>query len=120
MEVWTWVLVPRSAPDEYREKSQQAVIQTFSSSGMGEQDDGVPPLGINRTGTTVFGRDMKLNYQAGYKVGTADPLPDWPGPGLATAHRYEENSLRYWFRQWNDFLLAEDYPHLLPTPQKLD
>jgi phenylpropionate dioxygenase-like ring-hydroxylating dioxygenase large terminal subunit len=121
MEVWMWVLVPRSASQEFREKSQQAVIHTFSSSGMGEQDDGVPPMGINRTGTSVFGRNMKLNYQAGFRVGTADPLSDWPGPGLATAHRYEENSLRYWFRQWRNFLIEEEeYPQLLATPKELD
>jgi phenylpropionate dioxygenase-like ring-hydroxylating dioxygenase large terminal subunit len=121
MECWNWILVPRRASQEFREASQTAAIQTFSSSGVFDQDDGVAGGGMARTANSVFGRGMKLNYQAGYRLGSARPLEDWPGPGLVTSHRYEENSFRYTIRQWTRFMLAGDrYPELLPAPTTLE
>jgi phenylpropionate dioxygenase-like ring-hydroxylating dioxygenase large terminal subunit len=120
METWTWMMVPRSAPEKFRDMSYLASIHTFSSSGVFDQDDGVSSQGMNRTASSVFGRGMKLNYQAGYRIGSAKPIEDWKGPGLATTHRYEENSFRYTIRQWSRFLMADGYPQLLPAPEKLD
>jgi len=117
MEVWNWILVPKGASQEFRELSQRAAIQTFSSSGVFDQDDSVAGQGMARTGSSVFGRNMKLNYQAGFKIGTAEPVADWPGPGLVTSHRYEENSFRYTIEQWTEFLLCDEYPELLKAPQ---
>ena len=119
MEAWSWTLVPKSASREFREQSYLAAVQTFGSTGVFDQDDGVAGGGMNRTATGVFGRGMKMNYQAGYRIGTAEPLKDWPGPGLATSHRYEENSYRYTIRQWARFVTADGYPELLPPPAEL-
>ena len=120
MEAWSWTLVPKSASAEFREKSYLAAVQTFGSTGVFDQDDGVAGRGMIRTGTSVFGRGMKLNYQAGYRVGTAAPIEDWQGPGLATSHRYEENSYRYTIRQWSRFVTDDAYPELLPAPREFD
>ena len=119
MEAWSWTLVPKSASDEFREKSYLAAVQTFGSAGVFDQDDGVAGRGMNRTSTSIFGRSMKLNYQAGFRVGTAAPIEDWQGPGLATSHRYEENSYRYTIRQWSRFVIDDAYPELLPAPREL-
>lgn len=119
MEAWIWNLVPASASEEFQKSSQLAAIRTFGSGGVFDQDDGLAGRGINRTSSGVFGRNMKLNYQAGYKIGSAKPVTDWPGPGLITSHRYEENSYRYTFRQWIRFLSDDDYPKLIPAPEKL-
>lgn len=116
MEVWNWIMVPKGASQEFREMSQRAAIQTFSSSGVFDQDDSVAGRGMNRTGTSVFGRNMKLNYQAGFKIGTAERVKDWGGPGAVTSHRYEENSFRYTIEQWTEFLLSDRYPDLLKAP----
>lgn len=119
MEAWSWTLVPRSASAAFRDQSYLAAVQTFGSSGVFDQDDGVTGRGMNRTSTSVFGRGMKLNYQAGFRIGTAAPIEDWPGPGLATSHRYEENSYRYTIRQWSKFVQDDAYPELLPPPREL-
>ena len=120
MEAWSWTLVPKRAPASFKEQSHLAAVQTFGSAGVFDQDDGVAGGGMVRTSTSVFGRGMKLNYQAGLRIGTAAAIKDWPGPGLATTHRYEENSYRYTIRQWSRFVLADDYPELLAPPQVLD
>ena len=119
MEAWSWTLVPKSASDEFREKSYLAAVQTFGSAGVFDQDDGVAGRGMNRTSTSIFGRSMKLNNQAGFRVGTAAPIEDRQGPGLATSHRYEENSYRYTIRQWSRFVIDDAYPELLPAPREL-
>ena len=120
MEAWIWNLVPASASAGFRDSSQLAAIQTFGSSGVFDQDDGLAGHGINRTGSSVAGRSMKLNYQAGFGIGTANLVEDWPGPGVVTSHRYEENSYRYTFRQWVRFLRDDAYPELIPAPRTLD
>ena len=62
---------------------------------------------------------MKLNYQTGFGIGTAEQVEDWPGPGVVTSHRYEENSYRYTFRQWVRYLREDSYPDLIPAPRTL-
>ena len=120
MDAWTWNLVPASAPESFRLNSQVIGIQTFGSSGVFDQDDGVTGLAINRTSSSTLGRAMKLNYQCGYRIGSAKAVEDWPGPGLVTSHRYAENSYRYTFRQWVRFLREDGYPELIPAPSELD
>jgi len=120
MEAWIWNLVPASASVAFRDSSQLAAVQTFGSSGVFDQDDGLAGHGINRTSSSVAGRSMKLNYQAGFGIGTANLVEDWPGPGVVTSHRYEENSYRYTFRQWVRFLRDDAYPELIPAPWMLD
>lgn len=120
MEAWSWTLVPKGAPASFKEQSHLAAVQTFGSAGVFDQDDGVAGRGMNLTSTSVFGRGMRLNYQAGFRIGTATAIKDWPGPGLATTHRYEENSYRYTIRQWSRFVMADDYPELLPAPSALE
>jgi phenylpropionate dioxygenase-like ring-hydroxylating dioxygenase large terminal subunit len=118
MEAWSWNLVPKSASAEFREQSHLAALQTFGSSGVFDQDDGVTGRGMNLTSSSIFGRGMKLNYQAGLEIGTAAAIEDWPGPGLATSHRYEENSYRYTLRQWSRFVMDDAYPEILPPPNE--
>ena len=120
MDAWTWNLVPAGATEAFRLNSQVIGIQTFGSSGVFDQDDGVTGRGINRTSSSAVGRAMKLNYQCGYRIGSAKVVENWPGPGLVTSHRYEENSYRYTFRQWIRFLRADGYPELIPAPSELD
>ena len=120
METWSWTLVPKSASAEFREQSYLASVQTFGSAGVFDQDDGVSGRGMNCTSTSVLGRAMKFNYQAGFGIGSAEPVANWPGPGLATSHRYEENSYRYTLRQWSRFVVDDAYPELLPAPKELD
>ncbi len=119
-QAWVWNLVPKSAPPAFRKKSQLNGVYAFGSSGVFDQDDGVPGQTINRTGSSVFGRSMKFNYQSGYRVGTAEPVKDWAGPGMVTSHRYEENSYRYTIRQWAKFLTNESYPELISPPTELN
>jgi phenylpropionate dioxygenase-like ring-hydroxylating dioxygenase large terminal subunit len=118
MELWNWVLVPKGASEEFRHASYQASMQTFSASGLFDQDDSEPWQSMARTGQSVYARqrDMQLNYQMGLSVGTAQYVEDWPGPGLVSAHRYEDGAARVIYERWLDYLTSEEYPASTGTP----
>lgn len=112
MEIWNWALVSKGASDEFREKSYQACLQTFGSSGIFEQDDSDPWQSMARAAGSAYARKIKfnMNYQMGHSVGTARFITDWPGPGLVSDHRYEEGVHRVIYERWLDFVESEDYP----------
>jgi hypothetical protein len=118
MELWNWILVSGNASPEFRDLSYRAGMGTLASSGMFDQDDAEPWQSMARTAGSAFARkvDYKLNYQLGRGVGTATALSDWPGPGLASSHRYEEGVQRAIYERWLDYLTCEDYPSSSPAP----
>jgi phenylpropionate dioxygenase-like ring-hydroxylating dioxygenase large terminal subunit len=118
-ELWSWVLAPKSAPREFREASYRACMSTFSTSGVFEQDDTVPWRTITRTAGGSFARTIGLsfNYQMGSTVGTAERERDWPGPGWASSHVYEETVQKAFYRRWLDFMLEADYPKSWDDPR---
>jgi phenylpropionate dioxygenase-like ring-hydroxylating dioxygenase large terminal subunit len=118
MELWNWVLVPKSASDEFKRASYDASMGTFSASGLFDQDDSEPWMSMARTAGSAFARKagFKLNYQMGLTVGTARFLEDWPGPGLVSAHRYEDGAHRVIYERWLDYLTSVGYPDPLGPP----
>jgi phenylpropionate dioxygenase-like ring-hydroxylating dioxygenase large terminal subunit len=112
VEMWNWILVPKGASAEFREKSYRAAMATFSPGGMFEQDDTIAWRSIARTAGSVFARraSMRFNYQMGDQVGARKTVDDWPGPGWVSAHAYEESLHRMLYLRWLDFLRSPDYP----------
>lgn len=119
MELWNWVLVPKDASPDFRHASYQASMQTFSASGLFDQDDSEPWQSMARTGASTFARqqNMRLNYQMGLNVGTAQYVEDWPGPGLVSAHRYEDGAARAIYERWLEYLTSEAYPPSSGPPE---
>lgn len=109
MEIWSWALTWKEASPEFRERSYQACMASFSPSGIFEQDDTVPwPLITKTAGTVFFGRrNEMLNYQMGLDgIGAARPVTDWPGPGVVYSPRYEEGVQRHFYRRWLEYMRA--------------
>lgn len=103
MEAWSWVLVPRGAPDEYKRRAHKVAVATFSPSGNFEQDDSVVWGRVTRPAGGVFAAKarMRLNYQMGLEhMSQARVLDDWPGPGVVYGSNLEEGVQRTFFRQW--------------------
>ncbi|WP_201317739.1 aromatic ring-hydroxylating dioxygenase subunit alpha [Paenibacillus sp. EPM92] len=99
MEVLSWLLVEKEAPEWFKEKSRQSYVRTFGSSGTFEQDDTEIWAGITRaTKGVIARRNLNLNYVMGL-----DKQPeqgDWKGPGTVYQGDYTEaNQLGFW-RQW--------------------
>lgn len=112
MEIWNWVLAPKEASPEYREKAYRAAMSSFSPSGNFEQDDVAVWSGVARTAGSVFAevRGLRFNYQMGLAdIGMAEvePLPNFPGPGSAWPSNAGESGLRAFHRSWYQQMTAK-------------
>ncbi|MCW2763455.1 MAG: narAa [Marmoricola sp.] len=108
MEVWSFFLVEKDAPDWFKEESYLAYIRTFGSSGVFEQDDAENWRSITRVVRGQFAKDLDLNYQMGR--GVYEPDPNWPGPGHAFPMDYAEANQRNFHEYWMQLMSAEDGP----------
>jgi len=81
MEVWTWQLMDRSAPDWWKQASRECYLREFGPGGMFEQDDMANWSSITQNLESPAARRISLQYGMGLG---ALPLEEWPGPGLAT------------------------------------
>jgi phenylpropionate dioxygenase-like ring-hydroxylating dioxygenase large terminal subunit len=103
IEVWSWVMVPKEASQEYKERSYRVAMAHFGPSGNMEQDDTVVWGSIARAAGGTYARtaNLKLNLQMGLEgMSEAEVLADWPGPGLVYDRGLEEGSQRTILRHW--------------------
>lgn len=117
MELWSFLLVERDAPEQFKEESYKSYVRTFGTSGAFEQDDAENWRSITHSLRGQFAKTLNLNYQMGRDVYAADP--DWPGPGKALPMDYAEanqrNLLEYWMRLMsadNTFSFDNNFPSL--------
>lgn len=105
MEVWSWFLVEKDAPEEFKQASYDTYVRTFGVSGVLEQDDAEIWRLITRgtQGELCGGQD--LNFEMG--LGVIGEQPDWPGPGRALASGYAEQNQRAFWGRWLE-LLSDD------------
>jgi hypothetical protein len=103
MEVLSWVLAPKEASSEQKERAYKVATATFSAAGNFEQDDSVAWSGVARAAGGRFAKaqGLLLNYQMGMEgMSEAKVLADWPGPGTAYDSNLEEGVQRTFFNHW--------------------
>ena len=102
-EVISWILAPKEATAEHKERSYKVATSTFSVSGNFEQDDSIAWAGTARSAGGRFARKtgMTLNYQMGMEhMSEARVLDDWEGPGIVYDTNLEEGVQRTFFNHW--------------------
>jgi phenylpropionate dioxygenase-like ring-hydroxylating dioxygenase large terminal subunit len=109
MEVMSFFLVEKEAPDWYKEESYKAYVRTFGISGAFEQDDAENWRSITRVLGAQFAKGMELNYQMGR--GVYEPDPDWPGPGNAFPMDYAEANQRNFLEYWMQLMVKDPVEH---------
>jgi phenylpropionate dioxygenase-like ring-hydroxylating dioxygenase large terminal subunit len=107
MQVWSWHLVERNAPDWWKELGRQMYVQTFGSSGMFDQDDTENWEAQTRNANTASHRreEVFLHYGMGLQ---SESLSDAPGPGSVYDGKFSEAAGRTYYRTWLDHLLREE------------
>ncbi len=111
VEIWSWFLIDKSAPEEYKEAAYKGYISSFGPSGTLEQDDTEIWVRVADASKASMARDKQLNYNnlLNYMMGMGKIEPDetFPGPGTAYPTCYVDYAFRgihkYWFE-----LMAED------------
>lgn len=106
LQVWSWHLVERNAPEWWKEKARKMYTQTFGSSGMFDQDDTENWELQTLNANTALARDEEvvLDYVMGMGQ---EPLADFPGPGRVYGNKFSESAARTFYRRWLDLVLEE-------------
>lgn len=105
MEVWSWCLVEKDAPEEFKKASNRAYLTTFGASGTFEQDDAENWRSVTRMAAGQMSSHHYLNYGAG--LAHVEPIPDgeWPGPGTAYPKNYVDFNQRLFWNTYFDHVL---------------
>lgn len=106
VQVWSWHLVEKNAPEWWKQLGKRMYIQTFGASGMFDQDDTEVWEAQTRNSNSSLPREAEiaLHYGMGMK---AVPLDDFPGPGDAYDGKFSEAAARTFYRTWLDYLTLE-------------
>lgn len=97
--LYSWLLVERNAPQEWKDLVRRAHIMTFGASGMLEQDDTEIWEAVTTNTVGLLARDDP--WYLDYTMGTGkQPLTDFPGPGTAYPGKFSEASARGFYRRW--------------------
>jgi phenylpropionate dioxygenase-like ring-hydroxylating dioxygenase large terminal subunit len=106
IQVYSWHLVEKNAPDWWKRLGKRMYIQTFGASGMFDQDDTENWEMQTRNANTSLIRpdEVMLHYEMG--IG-GEPLTDFPGPGEVYDGKFSEAAGRSFYRAWLDYLLEE-------------
>lgn len=105
MEVITWFLVEKNASEDWKRRSREAFVLTFSSSGIFEQDDTEVFTDITALASGPMPLLKRLTYN--YTMGLhRKPLTDFPGPGTVYDDKFSEASQRNFYRYWLDLINA--------------
>lgn len=106
IRVYSWLLVEKNAPQEWKDLVRRAYVLTFGAAGMLEQDDTEvwEALTENAVGLARHGDEHYLDYTMGMGV---EPLSEFPGPGDAYRGKFSEASARGFYRRWLHDLLGE-------------
>jgi phenylpropionate dioxygenase-like ring-hydroxylating dioxygenase large terminal subunit len=107
-QVWSWHLVERDAPEWWRRLGRRMYTQTFSSSGMFDQDDTENWEAQTRSSNAALYRHDELFLHYGMGLGIP-PMPesDFPGPGDVYDGKFSEAAARTYYRVWRDICLEE-------------
>lgn len=112
MEIWNWMLVPKSASDEYKEEAYRSIMSSFSPSGNFEQDDFTVWPNIASTADSVTTRrtERNLHYGAGDDIDELevdDGLDHEQWPGETTTLYATDIGTKNLYRGWHKMMNGE-------------
>jgi len=103
IELHTWVLVNKSAPESLKSLYMKGVMRTFSPSGTLEMDDGDNWENSTQTNDGVVTRRQKLHYALGLDSSIQHPELK----GAVHLRKYNDSNQRAFYRQWLKLMCDE-------------
>jgi 3-phenylpropionate/trans-cinnamate dioxygenase alpha subunit len=103
IEVWSWALVDRKAPEDVKLSFRRGVARAFGPSGMLEQDDGENWGHVQSIMRGHKARDTKLCYQMGASL----PELDVDLAGTHVGSVFADRSARNFYKRWLELLTGE-------------
>ncbi|MEL0082409.1 MAG: aromatic ring-hydroxylating dioxygenase subunit alpha [Gammaproteobacteria bacterium] len=108
IEVWAWTIVDRKAPESVKDAYRKAVLRTFSSGGILEQDDGENWTEIQRVLRGHHARRNEFNVGMGLHTGDSGHA-GLPGK---TDYVYGEMAARGMYQRWLDMMCSDSWAQL--------
>lgn len=102
MEVWSWFLVEKEAPEAFKHESYETYVRTFGTSGVFEQDDAETWRAITAGTQGRLNGSQMLNFEMG--MGVLDSDDTWKGPGRALSSGYAERNQREFWGRWLELI----------------
>jgi 3-phenylpropionate/trans-cinnamate dioxygenase alpha subunit len=113
IEVWAWILVDKSMPDEVKDAQRLYNLRTFGPSGIFEADDGENWSEIQAISGGFVTNKVPLNFQMG--IGSEREDGVYPGE---TSELYSDAAGRSFYRHWAS-LMNEPAWHESPAATNL-
>ncbi len=114
-ELHAWTLVPKTMPDEMKDRFRRGSMRTFSPSGILEMDDGENWEHSTQANAGFVTRNQKLCYAMAPSQDVE--LPDLPGD--LTSGQLSDANQRAFYRRWAEFMDAESWADLSLAPSRL-
>jgi len=115
IELYTWVIVNKNAPEDVKEKWRRGAMMTFSPTGVFEMDDGE-----NWEYCTKTSRGKVTRYQDLYVgLGMDTRLTDSELPGNVFKGQLNEANARAYYQRWKDLLQARSWAEVPDRNGKL-
>lgn len=112
VEVWSWFLIDKVAPEDYKEEAYRGYIGSFGPSGTLEQDDTENWARIIQASKGIMARDKQLNYNNIYNylmgINRVQPDENFPGPGIAYPTCYLDAVARDMHEYWLELMTKDD------------
>jgi len=105
IELHTWTIVNKSAPQEIKDRWRKGTMMTFSPSGVFEMDDGENFEFSTRTNAGFVTRQQDM-YMG---LGLGSQLTDTDLPGNVFRNQVNEANHRAFYRRWMDLMQARDW-----------
>ncbi len=105
IELFTWVIVNKNAPQDIKDKWRRGAMMTFSPTGVFEMDDGE-----NWEYCTKTARGVVTRYQDLYVgLGMHSRIDDSELPGNVFKGQLNECNARAFYQRWKDLLQAPSW-----------
>lgn len=105
IDLYTWVIVNKNAPEEIKEMWRKGAMMTFSPTGVFEMDDGE-----NWEYCTKTSRGAMTRYQDLYiGLGMNSRMDDTDLPANVFKGQLNEANARAYYQRWKDLLQAESW-----------
>ncbi|MEB3081517.1 aromatic ring-hydroxylating dioxygenase subunit alpha [Pseudomonas aeruginosa] len=115
IELYTWVIVNKNAPQEVKDKWRRGAMMTFSPTGVFEMDDGE-----NWEYCTKTNRGLVTRYQDLYVgLGMHSRIEDSELPGNVFRGQLNEANARAFYQRWKDLLQAPSWADMPDRNGKL-
>ncbi len=112
VEVISWFMIDKEAPEEYKEHSYKGYVGSFGPSGTLEQDDTEIWARVVAASKGKMSRDKELNYNnyTNYLMGMDLVTPDenFAGPGVAYPTNYVDFMTRNYHDHWFQLLTSNE------------